>query len=241
MNKINAQLWSIKDYTEKDFFGSLEALAKMGYSGVEFAGYKDISSKDMKSKLDELNMTGISAHIGIDLLKNNLDKEIEYLNVLGAKYIVCPWADIKTIDSAMQHSELFNQIGEKCYNNGLTFAYHNHAHEFELDNGKYPLEVMFENVNTKFVLQEPDLFWVAYAGIDPIEYITKNAERCPIIHFKQIENMETKTNVDAASGIIDFKKAMKIASKSDFVYEQEHFVGTSMENMEKSIEYFKGE
>ena len=241
MKELYAQLWSVRDYTEKDFFGTLEALAKMGYSGVEFAGYRDIPAADMKKKLDELGMKGISAHIGTDLLKDHLDREIEYLNTLGAKYIVCPWAEIKTVDNAIEYSELFNKIGEKCYNSGLTFAYHNHAHEFETDNGKYPLEVLFENVDSKFVKQQPDLYWVAYAGLDPISYITKNADRCPIIHLKQIENFETKTNVDAASGMIDFKKVMEIASKSDFVYEQEHFVGTSMKNMEKSIKYFKGE
>jgi sugar phosphate isomerase/epimerase len=241
MNKVNAQLWSVRDYTEKDFFGTLEKLSKMGYIGVEFAGYSDISAKDMKNKLDELQLKGLSAHIGIDLLKNNLEKEIEYLNTLGAKYIVCPAAEIKTVDSAMEYSELFNKIGEKCFENGLIFGYHNHAFEFELDNGKYPLEVLFENVNPKFVKQQPDLYWVAYAGLDPIEYITKNANRCPIIHLKQIENMETKTNVDAASGIIDFQKVMKIAPKSDLVYEQEHYIGTSMEDMEKSIKFFKGE
>lgn len=236
MNKLYAQLYSIRDFTEKDFFGTLEEIAKMGYTGVEFAGYGDYSSWDMRKKLDELNLTGISSHVGLDKLKGNLEGEIQYLNDLGAKYIVCPWADIKTVDSAMEHAELFNKIGEKCAEAGLIFAYHNHAHEFELDQGKYPLEVLFENTNRQYVKQQPDLFWVAYAGLDPLEYISKNFERCPIIHLKQIENMQSKNNVDAGSGIIDFKKVMKIANKSDYVYEQESFSGLSIESMKKSFD-----
>ena len=37
--KIALQLYSIKDEMEKDFMGTLEKVAKMGYQGVEFAGY----------------------------------------------------------------------------------------------------------------------------------------------------------------------------------------------------------
>ena len=237
MNKINAQLWSVRDFTAKDFFGSLEKLSKMGYSGVEFAGYQDIAAADMKKKLDACNLTAISAHVSMDHLRNNLNREIEYLNILGAKYIVCPGAEVNNYETALKTSEIFNEIGEKCLKNGLIFAYHNHAFEFEPDHGKYPLEILYENANPKFVKQQPDLFWVAYAGIDPIEYIAKNIDRCPILHLKQIENMITKANVDAGNGMIDFKKVMEIAKNSDFVYEQEHFTGTSMESMSKSIAY----
>jgi len=239
LKQLSAQLWSVQDYTSKDFFGTLQAIAKMGYTGVEFAGYNGIASKDMNDKLKELNLTAISAHIGIDKLKDNLDAEIEYLLTLGAKYIVCPGAEIGTVDQALAHVDIFNKIGEKCSKSGLTFAYHNHAHEFKLDQGQYPLEVLFENIDARYVKQQPDVFWIAYAGIDTLEYMKKNAARCPIIHLKQLENNETKRNVDAGSGIIDFGTLIEIAKDADFVYEQEEFVGTSLENMGKSIEFIR--
>ncbi|MGH4141004.1 hypothetical protein [Clostridium sp.] len=47
----------------------------------------------MNKKLKELNLIALSAHVGINSLKDNLDAEIEYLNTLGAKYIVCPYAE----------------------------------------------------------------------------------------------------------------------------------------------------
>ena len=45
------QLYSIRKETEKDFFGSLEKVAALGFKGVEFAGYRDIKAEDMKAKL----------------------------------------------------------------------------------------------------------------------------------------------------------------------------------------------
>lgn len=235
LNKLSAQLWSVKDYTSSDFFGTLEEISKIGYTGVEFAGYSDITAKDMNKKLKELNLIALSAHVGIDKLKDNLDAEIEYLNTLGAKYIVCPYAEINTIESALEHAELFNKIGEKSAKAGLTFAYHNHAHEFKLDNGQYPLDVLFNNTDLKYVKQQPDIFWVAYAGLDVNEYMKKNISRCPVIHLKQLENKVTKRNVDAGSGIIDFNYLIDLSPNADFIYEQEEFVGTSLDNMKKSF------
>lgn len=240
LNKLSAQLWSVQDYTSKDFFGTLEEISKIGYTGVEFAGYKDILAVDMNKKLKELNLTALSAHIGIDKLMNNLDAEIEYLITLGAKYIVCPYAEINTIESAFEYAEIFNKIGEKSASAGLTFAYHNHAHEFKMDKGQYPLEVLFNNTDLRYVKQQPDVFWIAYAGLDVNEYMKKNIYRCPVIHLKQLEDKVTKRNVDAGSGIIDFKYLIDLSNDTDIVYEQEEFVGTSMENMKKSFQFIMG-
>lgn len=234
--KISAQLWSVQDYTRKDFFGTLESLAKFGYTGVEFAGYGDIKAQEMKKKLDDLNLIALSAHVGIDALTTQLDAQIEYLLTVGSKYIVCPGAEVNSIENALKYAEIFNKIGEKTAQAGLTFAYHNHDYEFKLDQGHYPLEVLFDNVDRQFVKQQPDVFWVAYAGLDASAYLTKNIGRCPIIHLKQLENMTTKRNVNAGDGILDFKYLMDLSPTTDFVYEQEEYESDSLESMKLSIE-----
>jgi len=237
LKQLSVQLWSVHEDVEKDFFGILEKLAQIGYTGVEFAGYGNISSKDMKNKLNELNLNAVSSHVGLDNLQRNLDKEIEYVLDIGAKYIVCPWAEIDSVESALVHADIFNKIGERCKAAGLVFAYHNHAHEFKMDRGQYPLEVLFDNTDQEYVKQQPDVYWIAYAGIDVNEYMRKNISRCPTIHLKQIENHETKTNVDAGDGIIDFKYLIDLAPDADFIYEQEEFVGARFDSLEKSFNF----
>ena len=235
--KISAQLWSVHDHTAKDFFKTLEALASFGYTGVEFAGYGNIKAQEMKKKLDELQLTAISAHVGIDALQNSLDEQLEYLLTLGAKYIVCPGAEINSIENALKYAEIFNRIGEKANKAGLTFAYHNHDFEFVLDQGHYPLEVLFDNVDLRYVKQQPDVFWIAYAGLDVNEYMTKNISRCPILHLKQLQNTQSKRNVDAGDGILDFRYLMDLSPTTDLVYEQEEFEGDSLESMKRSLEF----
>ena len=239
-NKIAAQLWSVRDAIDVDFVGTLKAIAEMGYTGVEFAGVGGISAKEMKQHLRDFNLDGVSAHIGLDNLQNNLEAEMEYLLTIGARFIVCPSAGIRTVDDAKNLAAIFNGIGEKCFNNGLTLAYHNHDFEFKMDKGHYPLEVFYEHVNPRYVKQQPDVYWVAYAGLDVNDYMVKNAARCPIIHLKQLENMETKANVNAGAGILDFKFIADAAPDAVLVYEQEHYIATSMEEMKTSLEFIRG-
>ena len=239
-DKISLQLYSIRDFTEKDFLGTLSKVAKMGYKGVEFAGYGNISAKAMAAELKSLALDAVSAHVSFDLLQNNLDLEIEYLVTLGSKSITCPYTDMDTTEKALKYAEILNKIGEKTAKDGLTLSYHNHAAEFKLDNGEYPLDVFFANVDEKFVKQEPDLYWIAYAGLDPMDYMKKHVDRCPLVHLKQIKDIETKENVNAGSGIIDFLAVMALAKNSEMIYEQEQYVGTSMEEVEKSVQFLLG-
>lgn len=39
MEGIGLQLYSIKELTQKDFIGALKDVARIGYDGVEFAGF----------------------------------------------------------------------------------------------------------------------------------------------------------------------------------------------------------
>ena len=48
MKKFSLQLYSLRKETEKDFKGAIEKVAKMGYTGVEFAGYGGLAAEEMK-------------------------------------------------------------------------------------------------------------------------------------------------------------------------------------------------
>ena len=43
---IGLQLYSVRHDCERDLPGTLKAVAKMGYDGVDFAGYYDYEAKE---------------------------------------------------------------------------------------------------------------------------------------------------------------------------------------------------
>ncbi len=83
------------------------------------------------------------------------------------------------------------------------------------------------------------MFWVAHAGVDVAQYLKDHEDRIKIVHLKQIENMDSKKNVDAGSGIIDFKEVMSITPDAYYVYEQEYSDTSIMEDMKKSLDHIK--
>ena len=55
--KIGLQLFSVKDFMEKDVEATLKAVSEMGYECVEFAGYFDKSAEEMKALCEKPSLT----------------------------------------------------------------------------------------------------------------------------------------------------------------------------------------
>jgi sugar phosphate isomerase/epimerase len=239
LDKLGIQLWSVRDVTNSDFADTLKKLAEMGYTGVEFAGYGGLSAQEMKDVLTANNLKPIGAHVGLERLVNALDEEITFHKILGTDYIICPHSDIKTKDDTLKLAQTLKPVVSKINNAGLKFAYHNHAHEFVQDNGEYLLDILFANLPPEAVM-ELDLYWVAYANVDPFTYMEKNKNRLKLIHVKQID--KDKNNVDVDQGLIDYKEVIiraKAMGVEHFILEQEQFAVSSMVSVKNDIDYIK--
>ena len=53
------QMYSVRDFTEKDLLGTLKKVAEIGYKYIEFAGFFGNSAEDVKAALD----AGMDAHV----------------------------------------------------------------------------------------------------------------------------------------------------------------------------------
>ncbi len=221
---IGLQLYTVRQDTAKDFEGTLEKVAEVGYKGVEFAGYGGLSASRMKSLLDRLGLKPCGSHVGIDDLKNKLDEVIEYNLEIGNQYIICPWASYESKEDFHEMARFLNGIGERCRAKGLYFGYHNHAQEFACFDGVYGLDILYQETDPELVKAEIDVYWVKYAGLDPLEVLKKYAGRIPLIHFKDMDAGEKREMTEVGNGIIDFKAIADFGKKNDakwFIVEQD--------------------
>ncbi len=90
-----------------------------------------------------------------------------------------PYYDLKTMEDVKVLAEKLNTIGEVAKSYKMKVLYHNHAHEFVKDGDAYLLDRLFDEVEAGNLYQEPDLYWVAYAGVDPLAYLEKVKDRSP--------------------------------------------------------------
>ncbi len=239
---ISVQLYTLREETEKDFLGTLEKVAQIGYKGVEFAGYGDIKSSKMKDKLDKFGLKASGSHVSMDILKNSLEESIEYNLEVGNKYIICPFAKGETRQDYLDLALFLNKTGEKCKKNGIDFGYHNHNHEFNTFDDKYALDIIFENTDSDFVKMELDTYWVQFAGIDPIVYMKKYSGRCPLVHQKDMEKGEGRGFTEVGEGIMDIKgiynAALEVGAEW-FIVEQDKCIRPSLESIKISFENLK--
>lgn len=235
MKPIYLQLYSIAPLLEKDFFGTLDAVAGIGYAGVEFAGYYGIDAKTMKKELEKRNLTAISSHVSLSRMEKDLQKEIAYLNELDCHQIVCPYTDMDTLEKAKKYVEIFNRLGEECAKNGLTLSYHNHNIELKNQDPILCLDYLYQNTDPQYLKAQIDVYWIAMSKQNPYEYVAKYANRMTLVHLKQWKNF---TNTDAPDGVIDFRKVIDLTDRAIPIYEQENLsCKTGLQSITRSFQY----
>lgn len=236
------QLYSVRDHMDKDYVGTLEKVAGMGYTGVEFAGFGGLSAKEMKGHLDRLGLTAYATHTSFDLLSDDekLKEQLEYHAVIGAPYIICPWYELKTLEDVKKVAEVLNHVGETAAPYGILTGYHNHGHEFETVDGAYLLDRLMEATNPETVKMELDVFWAEHAGCACIPYMQKHGARCALVHLKQIDG--DKNSVDLPDGVIDMQAVIDTARSfgtDRFIVEQEAYPVDSLISAAVNAGYLK--
>ena len=184
---IAVQLYSIRDAMEQDFEGSLRKIKAMGFDGVEFAGLHGRSPEEVRSLLGEIGLEPVSAHVPYETLMEDVEKVIGDYSAIGCKYIAIPYLLEEHRPGAEGFAALIKNaatIGAAAHAKGMTLLYHNHDFEFQLVNGEYALDVLYNSVPADYLQTEIDTCWVKVAGVDPASYILKYPGRSPVVHLK---------------------------------------------------------
>lgn len=187
--RLGVQLYTLRDIFPDDFVGVLEAVKRIGYDEVEFAGYHEREPKAVRAVLDDIGLTAPAAHVPIDFLRDDLDGVLETAHVVGHAYVVLPWLmeDQRpdSLDGYRRLAEELNGWGERAQAAGVQMAYHNHDFEFETFGGDMPgYDAMLRETDPDLVDFEMDLYWVTEAGYDPIAYIERYPGRFSLFHVK---------------------------------------------------------
>lgn len=196
---IALELYSVRDDCAKDLGGSLAKVAKMGYAGVEFAGWHNHAAGDIRKMLDDtgLKMAGSHTPWG-DVQDEKLDATIEFNKILGNRFLIVPGLPrelIKTADDWKKMADFFNRVAGKLKPHGMLTGYHNHTIEFKPLDGKIPWDVFFSNTKKEVVMQV-DTGNCMHGDGDPMEYLERYPGRAITIHLKEF----SKTNQKALLG-----------------------------------------
>jgi sugar phosphate isomerase/epimerase len=207
LSAIGLQLYSVRDEMKRDFDGSLQKVAAIGYAEVEFAGYFDRSPRDVRAALDRVGLRAPSAHIPFDQIEKNLPAILDAAHTIGHEYVVCPSIDEKqrrTLDDSKRVAQAFNKIGAASKAASIQFAYHNHDFDFEPLGQTMFYDLLLAETDPQLVKFEMDLYWVVKGNQRPLDYFARYPGRFPMVHVKDMDHTPARGQTEVGRGIIDF-------------------------------------
>ena len=237
---IGLQLYSVREDCKRDLPGTIAAVAKMGYKGVEFAGYYDRTAGHLRKMLDDNGLVCCGTHTAIDtLLKDNLARTIEFNRTLGNKYLIVPGLPEKYRSSHqawLDTAKLFNELAEKVKPHEMLVGYHNHSIEFTAMDGELPWDTFYGNTR-KDVIMQIDVGNAIHGGADPLPYLYKYPGRAITVHVKEF----SKTNKKALIGEGDvnwkafFALCKAVGQTEWYIVEQESYAYPPLECVQRCL------
>ncbi len=239
---IALELYSVREDCARDFAGTLKAVAKMGYEGVEFAGYHNKSATELRKMLDDLGLRAAGTHTGLASLQGDeLKRTLEFNQEVGNTYQICPGADYSTKPKMLELARALNEASHQACKHGLSVGYHNHWAEFQPVEGVLPWEVIAFNTEPGVVLQL-DIGHCLRAGRDVVADLRTCVERAKTIHIK--ERGGTGHDWIVGEGDMPWRDIFQVAEDAGatewYIVEQEEYPCPPLEAVERAIKNLRG-
>lgn len=240
---ISLQMFALQNSARINMFTTLENVGKMGYGGVEFAGFWDIPADVMKQTLKDNGLTVTGSHTQIAWLERLFDHVLRYNKELGNENVILPRNIYNGRDDYYRFAEKYNEFGKKFKAEGIQFGYHCHDFEFEDFGGETGLDILLENTDPENFALELDTCFVYVAGLDPVEIIRKYKDRLHLLHLKDVNKGDDRGYTEVGNGALDIKeilKAVKYETNVEYVVvEQEGFQTTAEESVKICLDNVK--
>jgi sugar phosphate isomerase/epimerase len=235
---IALQLWSVRDHCHKDFAGTVSAVAKVGYEGVELAGYGNLDVNGVRTALGNANLKVAGMHVGIKALRGDLESVIGDALLLGTCDVICPWWPPSHFVSAAACEAIGSEldaIGATLRAYGLRLGYHVHDGEMKVIEGKTVIAWMLGASQPRNLTVEPDVYWIQHGGINPAKFLRDQGTRFRLIHLKDDKEL--------GSGPVNFPEIFEVTDALGclewYVVEQEGFSHAPMISLGKNVEQLR--
>jgi sugar phosphate isomerase/epimerase len=244
---IALQLYTIGGDMRKDAAGSLAKVAKLGYKGVEFAGFPSQDAKEVRKMLDDNGLKCCGSHTGVNALQgDNFAKTVDFAKTIGNTRLIAPslfrnFSNDAEKDKKMVEdmADTLNEISDKLKPEGLRTGFHCHPGEFKKIGDSTVWDIFFTRAK-KEVIMQCDLGHMGSAGVDPVAYMNKYPGRASTVHVKPSAKKKSGGLVGDSDDTLDwpaiFKACETVGGTEWYIVEYD---GGSMEKAEKTIELLR--
>lgn len=237
------QLYTVRDYMEKDVAGTLPKIRVAGYRNVELAGTYGLEDAAFAQLLQRNGLRAISMHTGYELVTQDPAAVIRSAGIFGVKFAV-----VGGIDQSLTPNRAgweacgaaLDAAGRTLREAGIHLCYHNHAHEFKKIRNDYPHDILFGAASPENLKAQLDTFWIEYAGLKPANVIAKFEGRCPLLHVKDMVDKHSRAFAEVGQGILDWPAIFEAGAAAGvewYIVEQDACARDSLACIQTSAEF----
>jgi sugar phosphate isomerase/epimerase len=234
------QLYSLREEAARDFPGVLERVARIGFVGVEFAGFYGVPAAEVGRMLQANGLEAASAHVGLaadDDFKAALDDHA----AIGCDTVVIPAAPhtgFEDPDEVRATADLVNHHAALARDRGVALGYHNHFWELASMPDGRPALLHFYEHTAPDVLAEVDIYWAQVGGADPATLVAELGPRAALLHVKDGPADRGSANVAVGDGAVDTPAVLAAATSARWHFVEFDRCDTDMFTaVERSFDY----
>jgi sugar phosphate isomerase/epimerase len=240
---IGLILYTVRAELERDFAGTVQQIADMGYVGVETAGFPGSTPQAARRLFDDLGLSVLGAHSALPLGERQ-NEVLDTMAALGCQRLVCPSQPAELFqsrDGLRQVTETLNEANAVARAHGLSLGYHNHWFEFGDVDGQPAYRHLLAGLAPE-VFFEVDTYWVKVAGLDPAAVVADLGPRAPLLHIKDGPGARGVPMLPVGEGVMDVPALLAAAGDAPewLVVELDEYAGDMLEAVRRSYTYLAG-
>ena len=232
--KIAVQVYSVRDHINdtETLLKALEEIKKIGYDGVEFAGFFNTDAETIKAKLDEIGLVCVGSHMGLDDFRaDKAEATVEFMKTLGATAAGIGGAPHGTVAECEEIGDVLGAAAKY----GIKTYYHNHCEEFvPFEDGTLPIDI----IKAKCDL-EIDTYWSFHAGEDNRALLKAKKDNIVLVHVKDGIDGKPKALGEGNCDIPAVIETAKEIGLEWVIVENDDPVPTGLEDIARSYKYLK--
>ena len=186
--KLALQIYTLRQYLgADDIQGTLQTVKEMGYDGIEWPGLMGYTPAELAKITRDAGLEFFSVHINI---QDVMDCDTDVMDALakeGVKWLPIGWLPEDRLAGGANFDEtcrLIRKYSGEAAKRGMLVLYHNHDFDLAPLEDTTKLAALYAALPGNVLGAELDTCWLYSGGVDPVEYITKFADRAPVIHLK---------------------------------------------------------
>jgi sugar phosphate isomerase/epimerase len=234
-SRVGLMLYTVRDECAKDLEQTLDAVAAMGYQGVEVFDFHGRRPGRVRELLDERGLAIAGRHVSLDAVETRLSELAAEAAELGTSRTVVSWIEPPTsLAQADATAARLERAAEAASELGLELGVHNHDGEVRrLEDGRSLLERLADSL-----FLELDLGWAWWAGVDPVELLQQAHGRTPLVHVKDFQARGERSFCPVGDGGVGYERVAPAAVEAGvewLLVEQDEADGSSLDAARRSL------